>query len=394
MRIQQSDLISKTVPYAFAEVDKLVWVLKDKGVTAIDFGVWDPSAPTPDFVIESAYKGMKKHASTGYPSYIGTAEFRQSCANYMQKNFGINLNPDTEISSNIGSKEAIFHFPFGVVNPGDLVIIPTPGYPPMTTGTEYVHAKPYYVGLFEENDFLIDYESIPEDVADKAVMMWLNYPNSPTWKTASLSYYQGLVSWAKKYNIILAADEWCYIDMYFNDNKPHSILEVAKEGIITFYSLSKRNNMTWWRTGFVAGDKELVDIFKKVKTNVDSWTPTFIQEASIDAFQNYDHVAEMRDEYFEKQKILLETLESIGLPRPKIDATFYVWQKAPDWMTWVELAKKLLNEKIGVVTTPGAWISTDDTRLWKNPGENFIRFALVPSIEEVKKACKRIRENF
>ena len=394
MKIQKSDLISKTAPYAFAEVDKLVQVLKDKWIKAIDFGVGDPSSPTPDFVIESAYKWMKKHASTGYPSYIGTADFRQSCADYMKNNFGVDLDPDTEISSNIGSKEAIFHFPFGIVNPWDIVIIPTPWYPPMTTGTEFAHAKPYFVGLFEENDFLIDYNSIPQDVAEKAVMMWLNYPNSPTGKTATLEYYRGLIEWAHKNNIILAADEGCYIDMYFNENKPHSILEVDTKWILTFYSLSKRNNMTWWRTGFVAGDKDLVDIFKKVKTNVDSGTPTFIQEASIDAFKNDDHAAKMRDEYFEKQQILLETLEAVWLPKPKIDATFYVWQKAPEWMTGVELAKKLLDAKIGVVTTPWAWISTDDTRLWKNPWENFIRFALVPSVEEVKEACQRIKNNW
>ena len=152
--------------------------------------------------------------------------------------------------------------------------------------------------------------------------------------------------------------------------------------------------MTGWRSGFVAGDEEIINSFKKVKTNIDSGTPEFIQDASITALEDEKHIAEMRDEYFEKQKILLDTLESVGLPRPTVDATFYVWQKAPDGMNGIELAKKLLDEKIAVVTTPGEWISQTCDITRENPGENYIRFALVSSIEEVKEACDRIKKYF
>ncbi len=295
MKFQQSDIIKKVAIYSLAKVDNLVQDLKKKWLFPIDFWVWDPSSPVPDFIQQSACEGITKHETSWYPDHAGSPEFRKSCANYMKKNFGISLNSDTEIFSTIGSKEAIFHFPFGIVNIWDIVIIPTPWYPTMSTWTEYAHAVPYYVGLFEENDFLIDYESIPENITKKAVLMWLNYPNSPTGKTAGLDYYKGLVSWAKKHNIVLAADEGCYIDLYFK-NKPHSILEVAKEGIITFYSLSKRNNMTGWRIWFVAWDKDLINIFKKIKINVDSGTPLFIQEAAIKALNDNNHIDQMRHE--------------------------------------------------------------------------------------------------
>ena len=394
MNFQKSNLIKDTGAYAFAEVDKLVDNLKQKGIKPIDFGVGDPSSPTPDFINKSGKQGIEDFKSAGYPSYIGDANFLEACSSYMKKNFQVDLDPKTEITSTIGSKEAVFHLPFGFINPGDTVIIPTPGYPPMLTGTRFAYGKPYIVGLFEENNFMIDYESIPSEVAEKAVIMWVNYPNSPTGKSASLDYYRGLVAWAQKYNIIIAADEGCYIDIYFGNDKPHSILEVQKEGIITFYSLSKRNNMTGWRIGFVAGDQNLVEVFRKVKTNIDSGTPNFIQKAAITALNDDDHAQEMRDEYLLKKNILLETLSSVGFPKMEVDATFYVWQKAPNNMNGLDLAKKLLDEKIAVVTTPGAWISSKDDILNKNPGENFVRFALVPTVEEVKEACLRIKANF
>jgi len=394
MDITPSQKIASTGSYAFAEVNKLVDQLKEKGISPIDFGVGDPSSPVPDFVIEAGYAGMQKHATTGYPSYIGMPSFRQAAADYMQRRFGVALDPETEISSNIGSKEAIFNLPLGLIDPGDLVIIASPGYPPFSTGTRFAGGEPYFVGLFPENDFMIDYEAIPEDVAKRAKMMWLNYPNSPTGKAASLDWYRGLIDWAQKHEIILAADEGCYIDMYFDESEPpHSILELARDGIITFYSMSKRNNMTGWRTGFVAGDARLIDIYKKVKTNVDSGTPSFVQEGAIAAMNDDSHVAAMRDEYREKKDIMLSALADAGLPAPSIDATFYIWQRAPEGVSGVELAKKLLADDIAVVTTPGEWISQADSGDGRNPGADFIRFALVPSVVDVQAAADRIRQH-
>lgn len=417
MNIQISNRLKSLPAYAFKEINDKVDALRAAGIKAIDFGVGDPSEPTPDFVINGLEAAGHKHAKTGYPSYIGSKEFRQAAAGYMKRRFGVSLNIETEISSNIGSKEAIFNFPEGFINPGDVVIIPSPGYPPMKTGTIFAEGVPYFVPLLEKNNFLIDYEAIPSDICEHAKIIWINYPNSPTGAVADRGYYEGLIKWARKNNIIIAADEGCYIDIYFDSasgragEKPMSILEVEREGIITFYSLSKRNNMTGYRVGFVAGDNAIIDIFKKLKTNIDSGTPSVMQEAGILALNDDKHSEKMRKLYGEKREILFKALEAIGLEVMKSAATFYVWQKIPreffkytmgnganDNMfdSGLEFAKKLLDPKIAIVVTPGSLISdecdaTSPHSRKINPGEGYVRFALMPTVEEIEETEKRMK---
>lgn len=386
MQINLSNRIAQTSPYAFAEVDKQVAALKKKGIKVIDFGVGDPSDPTPDFVIKALGEAAERHKNTGYPSYVGSQNFREACAKYIKRTFGAELNPDTQITSSIGSKEAVFNFPLGFVNPGDIVICPTPGYPPYKNGAQFAEGVVYFAPLLEENDFLINFEAIPAEIAEKAKIIWINYPNSPTGKLAPREWLGKLIAWAKKNNIIIAADEGCYIDIYFEE-KPISILEIATEGIIAFYSLSKRNNMTGYRIGFCAGDERIIEAFKKVKTNIDSGAPAFIQDASIAALNDAEHVAQMRNIYKNRKDKVIQALAGAGLPECKSDATFYLWQKAPVGMTGVDLAKKFLDT--GIVVTPGAWIS-DKTEDGINPGADYVRFALVPTDAEVDEAVERI----
>ena len=385
MKITYSDRISKASSYAFAEIEERVTQLRKSGVDVIDFGVGDPKSPTPNFVIKELSPSAEERKSFGYPTYIGEESYRNACAKYMLDNFGVSLDPDTEISSTIGAKEAIFNFPMGFINPGEIVICPTPGYPVYKTGTEFIGGVPYVVPLLEKNNFLIDFESIPEDIAKKAKIIWTNYPNSPTGAMAPIEWLKKFCAWAEKYNIIIAADEGCYIDIYF-EKKPHSILEVKKEGIITFYSLSKRSNMTGYRVGFVAGDKNVIAGFRKVKTNIDSGTPTFIQDVAALALADNAHTKKMCDEYKEKRDILIPALKSQGLEETKSDSTFYIWQKAPKHMSDVEFAHKLID--IGIVVTPGSMLSQKIDDL--NPGSGFVRIALVPTVNEVMKAAKRI----
>lgn len=387
MDIRFSKNISSTAPYAFAEVDKQVATLKAKGVKVIDFGVGDPHSPAPDFVIKALQESAIRRAASGYPSYVGQSEFRAGCAEYMKREFSVVLDSEKEITSTIGSKEAVFHFPLGFIDPGDVVICPTPGYPPYKTGTRFAGGVPYFVPLLEENDFLIDLEAIPEDVRKKARIIWTNYPNSPTGKIAPRKWLKDLVAWARKYNIIIAADEGCYIDLYFGE-KPASILEIEREGIITFYSLSKRNNMTNYRVGFCAGDERLINGLKKVKTNIDSGTPTFIQDAAIEALRNTAHIGTMREEYRRKREITFSALRTAGLASCISDATFYIWQKAPNGMTGIEFARKFLEQ--GIVVTPGEWISDPASDTGINPGKNYVRLALVCSLEDVKEAATRM----
>ena len=386
MQINISKKIQTTNFYAFDEIRKRVNKLRDEGVEIIDFGVGNPTSPTPDFVINRLCNAAKERAGSGYPSYVGEKEFRNAVSNYLKREFNIILNPENEIISTVGSKEAIFNFPLGFIDQNDIVICPTPGYPPYKDGTKFAGGIPYFTPLIEENGFLIDFESIPDEICKKAKIIWVNYPNSPTGKTAPREWYEKLIKWAHLHNIIIAADEGCYIDIYFGE-KTVSILEIAREGIIVFYSLSKRNNMAGYRVGFCAGDKNIIDIFKKVKTKIDSGTPMFIQDAAIVALEDTEHVKLMRKEYEHKRKILGEILMKTGLQDCRNDATFYIWQRVPNTMNGVEFANKLI--ELGIIVTPGEWIS-DITENGLNPGKDYVRFALVPTIEQTQEAVKKI----
>jgi LL-diaminopimelate aminotransferase len=390
MNIIGSEKLNKIGGYAFDEVDKIVAKLKENGINPIDFGVGDPSAETPEFIRNAVKEAIDSHAKSGYPSYIGGLKYRQAISEWMKKRFSIILDPEKEICSTIGSKEAVFHFPQAFINADDIVILPNPGYPPMKTGTIFAGGMPYFVSLKEENNYLLDYKSIPENIAKKAKIIWINYPNSPTGSCATKEYYKGLIDWAREHNIIIAADEGCYIDIYF-DEKPRSILEISKEGIIAFYSLSKRNNMTGYRVGWVAGDVQIIDKFKKLKINIDSGTPNFIQAGAIAALSDEKHAEQMRNEYKEKRNIMLEAFRSAGWPICRSEATFYLWQKTPKGMNSVEFAKQFLSEELAIVVTPGAWISDLDENGF-NPGDKYVRFALVPPLKEVKVAAERIKK--
>lgn len=385
-----SQRISNLAGYPFAELEKIAGKLKADGVDIIDFGVGDPVDPTPAFVREAAKQAIDAHAGTGYPSYVGSQNFRASIASWFQKRFGVSLNPDTEITSSIGSKEAIFNFPLAFVDTGDVVIVPTPGYPPYARGTRFAGGEVFFVPLLEENNFLIDFKAIPEAVAKKAKIIWLNYPNSPTGRNAPDSFYEEAVAWCKKYDVILASD-MAYSEIHF-EGAPKSVLSFAKEGVIEFHSLSKRSRMTGWRVGFVAGDERLVSAFKKIKTNIDSGTPNFVQDAAIAALGDEQHVSDSCKEYQEKRDALISAFTAVGLPKAQTDATFYVWQRVPAGMKSEDFVKKLLDPAIGIIATPGSWIS-DTTQDGINPGEGYVRFALVPTVARVQEAAERIKKN-
>ncbi len=388
MQITPSKRVQSIGGYAFAEVDMQVANLRKQGIEPIDFGVGDPTIPPPPAVIQAVKDGVERHKTAGYPSYIGLHEYREAIAGWSQRRFGVDLDPETEITSTIGSKEAVFHFAEAFVNPGAPVIIPTPGYPPYTRGALFAEGRPYYVPLLEENGFMIDFDSIPHDVAREAALIWLNYPNSPTGASAPAEFFEKALDFCRRYDIIAAGDE-AYSEIYFTDHPPHSLLEFGRDGVVVFQSLSKRSAMTGYRVGWAAGDRRIIDTFKKVKTNIDSGTPNFIQEAAIAALGDEKHVEQSRSDYAKKRDIIAEALARSGLPDCRPDATIYLWQKVPEGLSSVEFATRLLDPEIAVVTTPGTWIS-DETDTGLNPGEGYVRFALVPGIEETMKAAERI----
>ena len=368
-------------------MDNEVAKLKAKGITPVDFGVGDPQDPTPEFIREACKRAVDERRSAGYPSYIGEKGFREKIAGWTRKRFGVTLNPKTEITSSIGSKEAIFNFPKAFINPGDYVLVPNPAYPPYIRGTAFAGGKIHYMNLTESNNFLPSLDAIPEDVAKKAKIMWLNYPNNPTTALATQEFYKKAIRFCRENSIILASDE-PYTENYY-DKKPISVLELEKEGVVVFQSLSKRSNMTCYRAGWVAGDKDIISVFKKVKTNIDSGTPTFIQDAAAAALSDESHVEQLRESYRQKRDILTAAFRSIGLSDCTPEGTIYIWQKVPEGMSSVEFAKALLKEDVAVVCTPGPWISEEAHGI--NPGEGYVRFALVPVLEEVRQAAERIK---
>lgn len=382
--------------YAFAEVEERVRALKAQGIQPIDFGIGDPGEATPEFIRNALKKAADEFSATGYPLYHGRAKFRQAVSEYSRLRFGIELNPDIEICSTVGSKEAIFHFPEVLVNRGDVVLIPSPGYPPYKRGTTFSEGVRYFYPLLEQNNFYLDFDFFPSEVLKAAKFLWLCYPNNPTGAIATRQFYKRAVEFARANDLVIASDE-CYVDVYMGNEKPCSILEVTKENVIAFNSLSKRSNMTGYRIGWVAGDRNIVAAFKKLKTNIDSGTPDFIQSAGIAALGNEEHVEIQRRMYRERAEVLRDAFRRIGLKPARIAGAFYLWQRIPEGMTSVEFAQKLLEPEIAIVVTPGSWIADEcigSTGEKINPGEGYVRFALVPNLEKTKEAAKRLVENF
>jgi len=369
--------------YAFAEVDREVERLRKEGKDIIDFGVGDPTEPTPEFIRNACKRGIEERKASGYPSYIGDISYRQAVADWNKRRFGITLDPEKEICSNIGSKEAVFNLPHAFINPGDNVLIPNPGYPPYSRGTLFAGGISRYYNLIKENEFLPNFSAFAADTVKKSKILWLNYPNSPTGKIATKKFYREAYDFCCDNGLLLVSDE-AYSEIYFKE-KPPSALEVGRENVIVINSLSKRSAMTGYRVGWVAGDEKAISTFKKLKTNVDSGTATFIQDAAAAALSDEKHVDEFRAGYYKKMKIMTKAFMDAGFPDCTPEATIYIWQRSD--MSSMEFAKKLLNA--GIATTPGALFSeTVDER---NPGEGYVRLALVPSLDRCKEAAERIR---
>jgi len=390
MKIVPSQKVKSIGTYAFEEVDKIVDKLKSQGITPIDFGVGDPKEPTPQLVRDAIKKSSEERQTSGYPGYIGSLEFRTTIAEWMSSRFGVKLDPEKEITSSLGGKECVFNFPMGFVDPGDVVFCPNPGYPPTERGTIFAGGKPILLPLKEENDFLIDLSAINKEHVKKSKILWINYPSNPTAAMAKDEFFKEVIDFGQDNNIIIASDE-VYSEIYF-DKKPKSILEFGREGIVVVQSMSKRSAMTAYRVGWLAGDEQIVSVFKKVKTNIDSGTSWLIQDATVTALQDEKHVEKMRKEYKIKRDIMIDALKKIGLNVRVPQATFYIWQKAPDGVSSLDFTKKLLQKEMAIVTTPGSWISKEIDGF--NPGEGFVRFALVPDIEETKEAALKLTEYY
>ncbi|HVG94883.1 MAG TPA: aminotransferase class I/II-fold pyridoxal phosphate-dependent enzyme [Planctomycetota bacterium] len=387
-RLRPSRRLAAIGGYAFDEVNRRVEALKARGISPVDFGVGDPTVPTPALAREALQRAVDARATAGYPAYEGDPAFREAVAAWTKRRFGVTLDPRTEICATIGSKEAVFNVHEGLVDPGDLVLCPSPGYPPYKRGTAFAEGTPWFYPLVRSNGFLPDLDAIPAAVAAKARAIWVCYPNSPTGAVADASFYRRLLAWADRHGVAVLSDE-AYSEIWFTDRAPVSILCERKEGVLAFFSMSKRSAMTGWRVGWVAGDARLVSLFRKVKTNVDSGTATFVQDGAAAALADEAHVKAFRQEYRVKRDVLVKGLVAAGLPDCTPDSTLYVWQRVPAGMSGVEFAQRLLDPAVAVVCTPGEWLS-DPVADGSNPGAGHVRFALVPSLADTKAAASRI----
>ncbi len=383
MAFEYSDRIKNLPPYLFAEIDRKKREKIYQGVDIIDLGIGDPDMPTPSPIVQAMQKAVEKPEHHRYPSYEGMLTFRQSVASWYKIRFNVELDPESEVLTLIGSKEGIAHFPLAFVNPGDVVLCPDPAYPVYKIGTMFSGGEPYILPLREENGFLPDFRSVPEEVLKRAKIIWVNYPNNPTSAEADESFYKELVEWAREKNIIVCSD-LAYSEVYFGNKRPSSILEVdgAKDVAIEFHSLSKTFNMTGWRIGMAVGNRELIAGLGKVKTNVDSGQFQAIQEAGIEALNMPEEsLQKIRDEYRRRREAMIKALERSGLEVYKSNATFYLWVKVPKGYTSSQFVSMLLDQ-CGIVCTPGNGFGKH--------GEGYFRISLTLPTDRLMQAAERI----
>lgn len=380
-----SERLEKIPPYLFAEIDRKIDEARAKGIDIISLGIGDPDTPTLPPVVEEMHKAIDNPKNHDYPPYNGTPAFRNAAVDWMKKRFGVELDADKEVLANIGSKEAIAHVFFAFVDKGDYTLVPDPGYPVYKNATIFAGGTPYSMPLLEENNFLPDFDKIPEDIAKKSKLMFLNYPNNPTSAVADLDFFKKAVDFCKKYDILLCHD-MAYCEMTFDGYTAPSVLEVegAKDVAIEFYSHSKSYNMTGWRVGFVAGNAEAVKALGTIKNNIDSGTFKAIQDAAAAAF-NVDkkYIEELNKMYQERRDAMEEGLKELGWNINPSKATFYLWLPVPKGMTSEEFVTLML-EKAHVVVPPGNG--------YGRYGEGYFRIALTKDVPTIKECIRRMKE--
>ena len=374
--------LSALPPYPFAEIDRKKKQAIAEGKQIISLGVGDPDLPTPPHIIEAAQKAISNPAHHQYPFGAGRAEFRNAVASWYQSRFAVALDAQKEIHALVGSKEGIGHFHFAYINPGDVVLIPSPGYPVYNTSTIFTDGTPHFLPLKKENNFLPDLDSIPTAIAQKSKILFLNSPNNPTSAVMDASFFKKAIAFAKKYNCIIAHDA-AYSEIYY-DAPPISFLSVegAKDVGVEFHSCSKTYNMTGWRIGWVCGNAEVVSSIGKVKDNFDSGVFEAIQMAAVAALtSSQDCVTQMRKIYKERRDILVEGLKNLGWKVNLPQASFYVWAENPAGYTSSKVVEKLI-ETASLVITPGTAFGPS--------GEGYVRFTLTLPKEKIQTALERL----
>lgn len=385
MKMRVARRLTSLPPYLFDALDAKKEEEAKKGVEIIDLGVGDPDIPTPPHIIRACCEALKDARNHRYPSYEGMPEFRQAVASWYKRRKGVSLYAEREVLALIGSKEGIAHAAIAFLDREDIALVPDPAYPVYKNATILADAAYHEMPLLEENNFIPDLWSIPPDIARRAKIMFLNYPNNPTAASVTKDFFKEVVDFAKEYDIIVFHDN-PYSELTYDGYSAPSFLSVdgAIDVGIEFNSLSKTYNMTGWRIGFAVGNADIIAGIRKMKTNIDSGTFQAIQIAAIAALNGPQDCVDRNMEIYKRRRdILVECLNNVGIPAKKPRATFYVWAKVPHKFSSIDFAMLLL-KKAGIVATPGIGFGKH--------GEGFVRFSLCVSEDKIRIACERLEK--
>jgi LL-diaminopimelate aminotransferase len=381
--VRLSQRLEKLPPYLFVEISRKIAEKRAQGVRVISFAIGDPDIPTPPHIIEALREAALDPSNHRYPETEGLPELRRAIAAWYRRRFGVDLNPEEEILPLIGSKEGIGHVALCLIDPGDVALVPDPAYPVYAMGTVIAGGQPYYLPLREENDFLPDLTQVPEEVARRAKVLWINYPNNPTGAVADLAFFREVVAFARRYDLVVCHDA-PYTEVAFDGYRPPSFLEVpgAKEVGIEFHSFSKSYNMTGWRIGMAVGNARLIRALRDVKSNLDSGIPQAIQRMAIAALEGPQECIEEHNRiYRARRDRLVEALRRLGLRvRPSL-ASLYLWARVPEGETSVGFAERLL-EEAAVVVTPGVGYGPS--------GEGYVRLSLTIPDDDLEEGLRRL----
>ena len=376
--------IEKLPPYLFAEIDRKIAEAEARGADIISFGVGDPDLPTPPHVIEALIAGARDPATHRYPSYTGMPRFRESIASWYERRFGVHLDPNTQIQPLVGSKEGIFHLPVAFVDPGDVALIPDPGYPVYETGTILAHGEPVLLPLTAKLGFKPELGAVPSEVIDKARVLWLNYPSNPTAACVEESFFAKTIDFCARNEVLLAHDA-AYTEITYDGYVAPSVLQVphALDHAIEFHSLSKTYNMTGWRIGWVAGNEVAIEAIKRLKTNIDSGIFDAVQRAGIAALDGpQDHLEMTIDTYRRRRDLLCDGLKSMDIVVEPPKGSIYVWVPVPEGHSSESFTTYLLDEA-DIVVAPGNGYGPS--------GEGFVRFSLTIADSRLEEGVERLR---
>ena len=372
-------------PYLFVEISRKIAEKRAQGIDVITFGIGDPDRPTPPHILRALHTAADDPANHRYPESEGLPELRRAIAAWFQGRFGVEVDANGEVLPLIGAKEGIAHVALCFIDPGDVALVPDPGYPVYASGTLFAGGESHFMPLREENDWLPDFGAIPADTLRRAKVLWINYPNNPIGAVAPLSFFEEAVAFAKRHDLVVLHDN-AYSEVAYDGYHAPSFLQAegAREVGIEFLSFSKTYNMTGWRIGMAVGNRAVIDALMRVKSNLDSGIPQAIQRMAIEALQGDQSGVAANNAVLERRRNrVVEALRKIGLRVQNPKASLYIWARVPEGMTSVEFATRLLEEK-AVVVTPGNGYGPS--------GEGYVRLSLTIPDDKLEIGLQRIAE--